>query len=506
MKIIVIGASGLLGSKLYSYLGHYFEMAGTYYSQKADNLRFLDITNYNGVEKLFAKIDPDIVIHCAANINSDDVEKDKRRGREVNETGTKNVAVACKRSGCRLIYISSDYVFGRKDGAFFENDEYEPVNYYGQTKANAERFVMEELDDFIIIRPSMLYGLQERGGKNSFLARTLDALCAGKKIRLDDKTKKYPLLIDDLALLIKTLIDMEEHGIFHISSTDGISRYEMARMIAKEFSFSERLVAPSKERGRVARRPNDLRLDIRKINHLGIYPVNFREGIRMIRQQMGCMFKMIYSLRPDKLLLGQNASLFRVKLGRELARSCPVRADVVVPIPESGIFFASGYSEESGVPMHFGLIRDYYTLRTLYEPRIETRSSELRRKLIVVPELVKDKRVVLIDEALLSGSTIEASVQKLKDAGAKEIHIRIPSPPMVSHCEARVLRRKVHLLAKDYMSASSAVDKKRIETALVERFRIDSFKFLALDRFLNYISEKGRTCYRCFTSGPEVSR
>ena len=498
MKVLVIGASGLLGRGLYSGLGHYFDMAGTYFNQKSDNLRFLDITDDICVEKLFKKINPDIVINCAAHINSDEIERNREKGDLVNVEGTRNITMACRRFSCKLIHISSDYVFGMKSGTFLESDTCQPVNYYGETKLEAEKIIQSKLDDYIIIRPSMLYGLQEHGLKTSFVTTAIEKLSKGEKLFLDHEGKKYPVLVDDVMLLVKTLIDLDEHGIFHISSEAGLTRYEMGQGLAKEFGFSQKLIVPAKEKGRIALRPIDLKLDIRKIKHLNIHPVTFNEGMKIIRQQRGCAFKLIYSLRPDKLLLSQNTSLFRIKVGRELAKLDSVEADIVVPIPESGIYCATGYSEESKIPIHFGLIRDYYTLRTLYEPRIETRSASLRRKLIVVPEVVRHKRVILIDEALLSGSTIEATVLKLKESGVREIHVRIPSPPMIYQCDARMLRRKVHLLASDFIDKSQGVDIQKIEQNLMQRFKVNSFRFLNIEDFLNCLNEKTKMCYQCF--------
>ena len=207
---------------------------------------------------------------------------------------------------------------------------------------------------------------------------------------------------------------------------------------------------------------------------------------------------MIYSVRPDMLVADQNASDFRIAAGRQLAIESPIEGDIdhVIPIPESGIYSATGYSAESKIPLFFGIIRDYFTEKTLYSSTTSNRYEKLKRKLIPIESLIKDKNIVIVDEAVLSGSTLKIMIQILRDVGAKKIHIRIPSPIIANECTGRVLP-KVNLL---YPQLGKNKSQRQYQQQLSEEFQVDSFAFLTLDGFLKATKKKEYFCTECFYS------
>ena len=147
-----------------------------------------------------------------------------------------------------------------------------------------------------------------------------------------------------------------------------------------------------------------------------------------------CVFEYIYFSRPDSNLYGRNVYQVRKELGRQLARENPVAADLVTPVPDSGVPAAIGYAEESGLPLEFGLIRNHYVGRTFIEPQQSIRHFGVKIKLNAQREVLKGKRVVVVDDSIVRGTTSRKIIRMLRDAGATEVHLRISSPPTISPC------------------------------------------------------------------------
>ena len=164
-----------------------------------------------------------------------------------------------------------------------------------------------------------------------------------------------------------------------------------------------------------------------------------RDGLRTFRPfppepVRQCVFEHVYFARPDSQVFGRNVLSSRLLLGRQLAREAPADADVVVPVPDSGMGAALGYSQESGLPFQWGLIRNHYVGRTFIEPRQAIRSFGVKIKLNPVREVLEGKRVVLIDDSIVRGTTSRKIVSMVREAGAREIHVRISSPPTTGPC------------------------------------------------------------------------
>src|SRR6476660_6658975 len=147
-----------------------------------------------------------------------------------------------------------------------------------------------------------------------------------------------------------------------------------------------------------------------------------------------CLFEHVYFARPDSLIYGKSINQSRHKMGRRLAIEQPADADIVVPVPDSGVAASIGYAAESGLSFRFGLVRNHYIGRTFIEPRQSIRSFGVRIKLNPVRDLIKGRRVVLIDDSIVRGTTSKKIVAMVRDAGAKEIHVRISCPPTISPC------------------------------------------------------------------------
>ncbi len=151
-------------------------------------------------------------------------------------------------------------------------------------------------------------------------------------------------------------------------------------------------------------------------------------------RQANCIFEHVYFARPDSYLFGSNVYESRKRMGRTLAREAGVEADLVVPVPDSGVAAAIGYAEESGIPFEMGLIRSHYVGRTFIEPSSNIRHFGVKLKLGPVESLIRGKRVVVIDDSIVRGTTSEKLVQLFWAAGAREVHVRISAPPTKSPC------------------------------------------------------------------------
>ncbi len=169
--------------------------------------------------------------------------------------------------------------------------------------------------------------------------------------------------------------------------------------------------------------------EIIKISENGVESFTFAEP-----NYKFCMFEFFYFSRPDSLLRGKEAYSMRIEMGRQLAREAPVSADVVVHVPDSGLPAAIGYSLESGIPHHEGLIKNRYVGRTFIQPLQAQREIGVRMKLNPLREILSGKSVILVDDSIVRGSTSKQIVRLLKSAGAKEVHMRLSSPPIKFPC------------------------------------------------------------------------
>ena len=207
--------------------------------------------------------------------------------------------------------------------------------------------------------------------------------------------------------------------------------------------------------------------------------------------QTSCIFEHVYFSRPDSVIFGRPVVVSREQLGRRLAREAPAEADVVVPVPDSGVQAAMGFSAESGIPFQLGLIRNHYVGRTFIEPEQRVRDFGVRLKLNPVRYLLEGKRVVLIDDSIVRGTTSKKIVRMVRNAGAVEVHVRISCPPTISPCFYGVDTPD----KKQLIAANKSVDEIR------EYIGADSLAYLSLEGMKEACGEGEVTtyCTACYT-------
>jgi amidophosphoribosyltransferase len=208
-----------------------------------------------------------------------------------------------------------------------------------------------------------------------------------------------------------------------------------------------------------------------------------------------CIFEHVYFARPDSVIEGTSVYEVRKRIGAELAREAPAAADIVVPVPDSGVPAAIGFAESAGVPFDFGIIRNHYVGRTFIEPSDSIRHMGVKLKHNANRAVLKGKRVVLVDDSIVRGTTSLKIVQMVRDAGAAEVHMRIASPPTTNPCFYGVDTPEKSKLLASRMSVEQMAD----------FIRVDSLAFISLDGLYRAVGERGRDpvnpqyCDACFT-------
>ena len=212
------------------------------------------------------------------------------------------------------------------------------------------------------------------------------------------------------------------------------------------------------------------------------------QGVPAAEKTAHCIFEQVYFARPDSIMDGKSIYACRYDMGRKLALECPVEADMVIGTPDSGLPSAEGYAFESGIPYGTGLIKNRYVARTFIEPTQELRAMGVRLKLNPLKDVIEGKRIVVVDDSIVRGTTMVQLVRMLRQAGAKEIHVRINSPEDIWPCFYGVDTGEQSQL----ISATKTVDE------ICEFIGADTLAFLSVDALLECVPKAGY-CTACFT-------
>jgi len=293
MRILMTGASGLLGSKLTQIMVERgYEVYSGYHEHRplhGTPIKF-NVSIKNEVEKAFKISQPDVVIHAAALTNVDKCELEKELAWKINVNGTKNIAQLSKKYNSFLIYISTDYVFDGLKGLYSEEDEPNPINYYGLTKLKGEEEVQNTLEDYCIARASVIYGSRPATGKINFVLWIIEKLRREEKIKIVTDQWNSPTLNTNLAEMLSEIIERRLTGIYHLSGATRINRYDFAKLIAKTFNLNENLIEPtsSDKLSWKARRPRDSSLNTNKaFRTLKNKPLTIEKALKRLKEELG---------------------------------------------------------------------------------------------------------------------------------------------------------------------------------------------------------------------------
>jgi len=207
------------------------------------------------------------------------------------------------------------------------------------------------------------------------------------------------------------------------------------------------------------------------------------------RRRAFCVFEYVYFARPDSVLEGRNVHLARVEMGRQLAREHPVEADLVIPVPDSGNSAALGYALESGIPFEMAFVRNHYVGRSFLQPSQLIRDFNVRVKLNLIRDLVRGRRVVVVDDSIVRGTTCKARVNTLKEAGAREVHVRVSCPPHMYPCVYGI----------DFPDRSKLMAANHSLEEIRNYLKADSLQYLSLEGMVKAVGRVQESlCLACY--------
>jgi dTDP-4-dehydrorhamnose reductase len=290
-KLLIIGGSGLVGSTLIKYGVDKYEIFATYNKNELSNNKVktfkIDLfNNFDALIELITKINPDIVVHTAAHSSVDLCETNHQLADKLHIEVTKDIANICAKMSSKLIYFSTDWVFeGEMDKKYDETDIPDPVNYYGQTKLDAEKIILKCSSDNVILRTAVIYGYHKRSRFTNWI---LPYLSQNKIV--DPFSDQYgtPTLVDDLVKAVLKIIQLDIKGLFHATGKTCLNRYEFALILADIFGLDKSLIksVTKNEKKQDAPRPTSTCLDSQKLEKL--LDFNFSDiqsGVQFVHTQ-----------------------------------------------------------------------------------------------------------------------------------------------------------------------------------------------------------------------------
>ncbi|MCF2501080.1 SDR family oxidoreductase [Dyadobacter chenhuakuii] len=297
-RILITGSNGLLGQKLVDLLAGN-EQYETFATAKGENrlsvsegyhFREMDVTDAVQVDEVLTEVKPEVIIHTAAMTNVDQCEMEKDACWKLNVTAVEILIAACKKHNIFLEHVSTDFIFDGTSGPYKEEDEPNPISFYGWSKYAAEKAVMHSDIQWAIARTVLVYGIAHDMSRSNIILWVKKSLEEGKAIKVVTDQFRTPTLAEDLAMGCYLIADQRAEGVFHISGADFLTPYEMAIMAADYFSLDKSLISPTDASSftQPARRPPRTGFDLKKSrNTLGYEPHTFREGIALVAKQIG---------------------------------------------------------------------------------------------------------------------------------------------------------------------------------------------------------------------------
>nr|WP_320017107.1 sugar nucleotide-binding protein [uncultured Desulfobacter sp.] len=481
--ILITGASGLLGNKLYHILKRNHNCIGI---QNTSSLEYLDNIDLSDLELLesYLKIKkPTTIIHTAAIADPDTCSNNRTMAERVNVELVENLCKISNDMKIKLIFISTDYVFDGELSCEYDLDsKRNPLNYYGETKVIAENIVRKH-NSSLIIRIPIIFGYNHETDKITFVKKIIQKLRENKELWLDNKQVRYPTLIDEIALDIEK--NLNEKGILHISSQGPTTKYKWAKKIAKIYKLDESLIHEDID-SCLEDRPHNIKLKIKKECQLS----GLEDALQIMYNQQACAFKLLYKSRANERIYGKNVGSYRFKLGEMLKNIVPNNVideiDCVMPVPSSGLYYAMGLAKGIKKPYVEGLIKPDKKVRTFQIADIVSRERYIREKIYPIEQLIKTKNIMLVDEAIFTGITLKVVCDMLKACDAGKIYIAIPTSLSKNKCHSYVQPNR-DLLSQEYD-----------ENSINKYFKIDGVFFQNSDTFIESLNDIDNVCYSCF--------
>ncbi len=486
-KILVTGAMGFLGKKLCAVLERDYEVTGVSRHGQG-KVQALDTGDFGQVEAFIKLNRPDIIIHTAAIADPEECDRDREKAYSVNVSFTQKLCEVCASENIKMIFISTDYVFdGDSNEEYRENDRRDPKNYYGKTKVMAEDIV-RGLAGSLIVRIPIIYGYNDKTDKQTFVTKTIERLAANETVEADDVQVRYPVLIDEVAIAVGQLL--HEEGTVQLSSREGVTKYRWAQYIAEVFDLNKDLIRPKAENPKTGR-PAHVKMNTDTADVKGVVIHNVKDGLRIMRKQMNCIFRLIYKSDAVDKLYGVTVGNFRYAMGQLIAKTIDSKigedADCVIPVPNSGLYYAMGLADALGKPYVQALVKTAPSTRSFNMASTASRERYIKSKIVPIVEMIKGKNIILVDEAIFTGTTLRMVSDIMKACGAGDIHICVPTPICFSRCQQYIQPYRPVL--------TEQVD--ALKTA--EYFGVESVSYMPCELFVRSIQNiQDYFCYDCF--------
>jgi dTDP-4-dehydrorhamnose reductase len=298
MKVLITGSNGLLGQYLVQRLSALPEYEVIATGRGANRLRRQDGYKYESVnladeaavKGLIERSQPEVIIHAGAMTQADDCERNKDACWMVNVTATRYLLQGAERTGAFFLFLSTDFVFDGLEGPYREDDPVNPVNYYGASKAAAERIVKQSKAAWAIARTVLVYGVADDPRRSNIITWVKSNLEQKKKLKVVNDQWRTPTLVQDLAEGCKLIIDKRAEGIFHLSGKDMLTPYDMAVQVAGYLELDTKLLekVDGSSFKQPAKRPAKTGFVIEKAEkELGYSPRSFEEGLKIVVEQLG---------------------------------------------------------------------------------------------------------------------------------------------------------------------------------------------------------------------------
>ena len=475
-RILITHSDTLLGQKLYDALRRRHEVF-----RLESHMRSAKVyTEPARLDRLFQELRPEVVFLLPGVPDADACEQDRERAFSENVRYPRSLCRACRDYGAKAVLLSSDRVFSGV-GDRYPSDPISPDCCLGENCVQAEA-AAAALGQSLIVRAPVAYGFNEQDPASEFIGRFYDRLTHQEPVALDNVQPRYPVLADELALALASLL--ERQGIVHLSPETPVTPYQWGIAAADAFGLDRRLVEAVPD--------PELTPAVRLRDSAVSYPFcTMEEGAAAVRDQRACALQFIYRRSPQEHYRGVNIGAFRYQLGQalggELAPGYVAAADCVVPIPTTGIYYAMGLAERLQKPYTYALMKSDVTARSLGIADAARREAVIRRKIRPIPELIAGKRILLVDEAVFSGLTTRIACQMLRECGAADIRICIPVPRnnCLCHC---------HVLPPQGAELRGLGDR-----ALAASLGADGIRFLSDGAFTARLEDNGLyVCRRCF--------
>lgn len=295
-RILICGSNGLLGQRLSLMLSTRteYEVLNTSHHRAFvfDNHLFdytqLDITRKSDVKSLISSFQPTVILNAAAATNVDWCETHREEAWKINVTGVENLIEAARKVGAKLIHVSTDYIFDGKHAPYREEDRPEPLSYYGKSKLASENALRVSDISHAIVRTIVVYGYGI-GVKQNFPLWVLGNLKAGKEVRCADDQISNPTYVGDLALSMIKIMELERDGVYHVSGSETVSRFDFAQRVAEVFGLNGFLIHRIKSvdlQQPAKRPPNTAFITEKAESDLGIKLLTVRQGLAMLKQEL----------------------------------------------------------------------------------------------------------------------------------------------------------------------------------------------------------------------------